>query len=1586
MSKNLKKNFQKVTFLFFLCSIFLCCFTFRDRLLTQMIQLGINWVIKPSSFINFKVKKMQFGLDGACFEGVKLEDKNQSFSLNLDRVKLCLTKKRHKISCQLDNARFLFDDNQVDLGKGSVLKLLHYFDFNLFDAIIELKNRALEIPFTLKANQELIHLSSSKESREFFNAKIYLKESRDSLLEIKNVALAKVLPLVQILWPNYPIFDAKKGIVSAMVSTQYDNGAFRLQTANATFKDTLLSDTTKDVDFKCDSLIINFQVNSSDFNLKSHLRGGNISFNNGFHESRLSFNDLNGKLYYDSKKNRLFEVSGKMYCMDRVQSIFIKGEPKFCHHDFSCSLNLAIDGAENQSGLSLHFGLKDKEKGFVLINFDNIDARNLWSAKRLVDQKVKQIQMVDCKSGLISGVIHLEFLKGRLLNLQLRKISARNLDLIDEKKNTSIFCKELELDLFYDPNQDNLKKIRDLKLKTPSAYIKHQIFGKSRCFLDCNALFSIKNGVFESSFIKCIHEGIDSQLVFLGDMQNVEMEGYFRSNILNMLKIFDQQMLSSKDHSSCLSFQAKLKKKNLDLSASLVCDSRDDQRVDLVAKSLNFDTISIDQFDEFHVHSKSLSKTLLDFIVQKISPECDLQGKFGFDLVYKEKKYFVAFEGNDARWQHDNLVLHSHTNVCGDRALKATAVFSNEFDLLDANCVIDNIFVKDQLTGLEARQIKVGTVYRKNCFDIDYFKFDMQGMTFEGHGMLRSASNGLFVKLISNQSIGSIAQINALFSHITPLKGVHLPFAGQVIGKKGGVELNISYQDKLDFDYKLDLLCKHATMPISEAHNLQDMGFRLVYDSKDDHLQVFNAEAILKTLRQESYLLKADASWFLGSAINAKVQACMGEKEIFDFHMMLDPDKKSFLLKSGSHLMNVPIDKCQIDSRSVNTAFDFSNYELAGLIDIAYNLNFISKDMFIKCSSELLASKIQARFVLDGNQSQYKARITANDSVLSGKKFKEIDLLFEKDGDLILMKNARLDNIMVKGSSCCMDRGIALNEFSYQDEKMSLLIDKGFFDYSQQLLTFDHHFQMNDNKLAISKINLRGSSEFALNSSEKKLIAKSFLEFDSNQYDLQFKSKKALNWSLDSSFNLSVDAFSGPLNVKDKIALLDVKEGRLSLLETNKSHVKGFLSYREGVQRLGQALGFNTIDVLSLDPIDVVDFSLENIRGDVSGSFNLNSYTHKNISLPLEFNQCRFFFDKNKIEFHSNCTLFNEEFQIMCLLQNAESVSIKLIKEGKNAAHLEGYLRKKNAPMLTSFYANLFGLSINISEQLSRDKNIKRFHLQTTFDLEKFKHTLSADGKKVIDFLELNKGYSLCGEIVAFVNDYKKSYFEGQIKGKKCDLLGYKIGSLYSTLYVDQKSVIMQNFSCADKAVSINIPEISVVLDKKGSNLKIPEFKLQNLRPSVLEKEGRKKIKVQPFIVQELIVKDIQGLLENSATLKGKGRLVFENHAPREHNIAQLPLEFISSLGLDRSLLVPVQGTMECDLKGLSLVFSSLKDSYSQGRRSIFFLSQKEPSYIDLKGNIFMNIKMKQNVLFKFTELFVLSIRGTLDDPVFSLQ
>ena len=187
----------------------------------------------------------------------------------------------------------------------------------------------------------------------------------------------------------------------------------------------------------------------------------------------------------------------------------------------------------------------------------------------------------------------------------------------------------------------------------------------------------------------------------------------------------------------------------------------------------------------------------------------------------------------------------------------------------------------------------------------------------------------------------------------------------------------------------------------------------------------------------------------------------------------------------------------------------------------------------------------------------------------------------------------------------------------------------------------------------------------------------------------------------------------------------------------------------------------------------------------------------------------------------------------------------------------------------------------------------------------------------------------------------------------------------------------------------MNIDRLTMYQDgEEPWKISMPLFRLTEFRPSLLQKIGREIGPVGPLVVRELKMTDFQGLLEESDTYTAKGSLSFINSFKREHTVFDLPSDVLGRIfGLDLELLIPVKGTLTFDLKEGQFRLDELKDAYSEGKRSKFFLVQEANSpTVDLDGNVNILVKMKQYVLFKFTENFLLFIDGTLENPSYSLQ
>lgn len=246
-------------------------------------------------------------------------------------------------------------------------------------------------------------------------------------------------------------------------------------------------------------------------------------------------------------------------------------------------------------------------------------------------------------------------------------------------------------------------------------------------------------------------------------------------------------------------------------------------------------------------------------------------------------------------------------------------------------------------------------------------------------------------------------------------------------------------------------------------------------------------------------------------------------------------------------------------------------------------------------------------------------------------------------------------------------------------------------------------------------------------------------------------------------------------------------------------------------------------------------------------------------------------------------------------------------------------------------------------------------------------------------------GYQLTGEW----NLFPLFSFRGEVVGKECRLFDYQVASLFAFLSISPTQCSVKELAVQDEAGEMQVKQI--VLSKESSSapwaFSIPSVQIKNLHPSFLRKWGKEIASVKPFVVRRLTFSQIKGKVGFPTTYSGEGKLYFTNAFSKEESKPLLSaIEAIKNLGLDPALLTPVEGEIDLQLKGDRLLLLQLVNAFSEKKRSQFYLSPAATSYIDLKGNLHIDLQMKQNVVFKPTESLILGVRGTLEKPRYSFR
>lgn len=311
---------------------------------------------------------------------------------------------------------------------------------------------------------------------------------------------------------------------------------------------------------------------------------------------------------------------------------------------------------------------------------------------------------------------------------------------------------------------------------------------------------------------------------------------------------------------------------------------------------------------------------------------------------------------------------------------------------------------------------------------------------------------------------------------------------------------------------------------------------------------------------------------------------------------------------------------------------------------------------------------------------------------------------------------------------------------------------------------------------------------------------------------------------------------------------------------------------------------------------------------------------------------------------------------------------------------------------------SLSGLHVELMENPAQPSTKDAFRLFGKIELDgnRARKIFPDLERSAMETLLIGRGYQVNGafEIAKDVNSAKERdiRFFGTLEGTDVELKGYQFKNLHAQVILEPSSFQMLDFTLSDPAGTLHIGNI---IGKQNAeltwDLSIPLAAAYDFRPSALREVGvRKSTPRKPLIVRQMFVQDIVGTLGDSNSFQGYGNLYFDN--PQKKNIQNtlfaIPAEILTRIGLNLSVLTPVNGTVHYEIQQGKIYLTKFKDVYSDRKISKFYLaSSGAPSTIDFDGNLDIQVRFKQStILLKLVEMFMINVQGTLEKPSYSLQ
>lgn len=229
--------------------------------------------------------------------------------------------------------------------------------------------------------------------------------------------------------------------------------------------------------------------------------------------------------------------------------------------------------------------------------------------------------------------------------------------------------------------------------------------------------------------------------------------------------------------------------------------------------------------------------------------------------------------------------------------------------------------------------------------------------------------------------------------------------------------------------------------------------------------------------------------------------------------------------------------------------------------------------------------------------------------------------------------------------------------------------------------------------------------------------------------------------------------------------------------------------------------------------------------------------------------------------------------------------------------------------------------------------------------------------------------------------------FSGEIFGKDFSVKGYQLETFHAKLDFKPSSILMKEIDVSDKSGSFFIRQLSCMYNQKTLKWQVaaPLMRAKDIKPVKLCTKKSPISQDKPFCIRSLVFENLEGDLGDVSSFTADGSFNFTNAYKKEFSIFDAPLEVVKNFGFDPALFTPISGEVFCYLKNGALHFSDLKNTYSEGHRSQFYLAS-DPSYIDLKGEVNIYLRLKQDVVLKLGEPFSLNIYGSIDDLKYKLR
>ncbi|PCI77776.1 hypothetical protein COB21_02580 [Candidatus Aerophobetes bacterium] len=1043
--------------------------------------------------------------------------------------------------------------------------------------------------------------------------------------------------------------------------------------------------------------------------------------------------------------------------------------------------------------------------------------------------------------------------------------------------------------------------------------------------------------------------------------------------------------------------------------------------------------------------AEHLEADALNLAFYLMNKDWQCEGSVGVEGSINSKVAQISMDPTNLVFCSDMAKLYPQKEG-GVKAPRLNFTLDYHTNIWTGNLPLDKVVFELPTFGLVFTPFSSKLDLQDNLFTFHDIKASYEGLEFCGEMTLDFFKPDLGkIKLSCDKARGSTHDLQSFLRHFDDFENIEIYGTGAVeLGSHGTIDLEavIGKEKKLlALDIKARLL--DYSLPLSSSCYLDQFTASIEYNFDKGELAIFNGEGRVEgeeiLARGKNWRAKLDKLTFDTKKEEGFCKALISSPtyDLIAFNSRFEKRKEGLFMEcdqKSSRFFGSTVDKLTllISNEKKLQAFDVEG-EMSGLSLYGF-LELMTIMEWVPLPSKLLSSIQSPRFngllsymiLVKDEYSHVDLEVKGKDirvgkvgipkvNISMTKRGSKVNIADFEIGDFSLegggeLKNKRLMtdslDISFKDSFCHVAEGSFIEEgrISFKNSFFALHSADTTFPFLSKYSAFKH----------IGKIKGDGNIEIVF--SQDLDAVRCFGKMGLSLLDC-FEEGIFIDWI--KPFSFEVDTL-GKVNIRDAECQMktssdsnvwikaNLKEGVFNLIDDDSNHLlKGlhlvvppeathFLAEKQifpFIKAKGKGLSISGVDFLWENQIDALADISFGKKVSVEASIKEGYYWLGKES---------WFVDGSKISIEGK-TLRG------CLGLQKDAIDWKLKFKGNWEKELFGAVEiieagqpdqkplniaissnESEGIFIQSVEGDVFGLSMSFRHN-PKDSVLDRMVLTggmriNGYSLSDFLPEVAAS---VIEKFEIGRGYELSGDVVLYktVNALKDSYFSGFFKGKHMEFYGREIETLMSEVIISPHMIEFSNCCISDASGLFEIPEIKIErTPSERWKVRMDKLHIQDFRPSLIKKIGVYRGRIKPLVIRDFNMEGIEGYLDNLLSFKGDGHFSFINTFKRDTHILDIPLEILGRLGLDMGLLIPVKGGVQFVLEDGIVHFVDLKNSYSYGDRSEFFLSKKELSYIDLNGNIDVHIKMKQHVLLKITQPFTLSILGNISKPKYSLH